>query len=316
MHGELPKPVEAPTTRRGRRAIVTGRAGPGRARAALDLCVLRRRATAQPQRAAASPPKGRCRCCWRAAARADVPVYLDAVGTTQRAQHRHGAPAGRRQAAQRRFQGRRGRQEGRRAGAHRSDHLPGAARSGGRQEGAGRGAARQRQDRSRALREARRHQRRSTSSRPTPRRALVAQNAAQVQADQAAIDNAQAMLGYTTIIAPIDRPHRHPPGRRRQHRARLRRQLRDRGDHADHSRSPCCSTCRSRTSTASTTAFAKGPLPVDALRSDNDDGDRPRQAHRGRQPGRSDHRHGASSRPNFPIPTCSSGRASSSTCGC
>ena len=33
-------------------------------------------------------------------------------------------------------------------------------------------------------------------------------------------------------------------------------------------------------------AFAKGPLPVEALRSDNDDGDRQRHAHGGRQPGR------------------------------
>jgi multidrug efflux system membrane fusion protein len=35
-------------------------------------------------------------------------------------------------------------------------------------------------------------------------RALVAQNTALVQADQAAIENAQATLGYTTILAPID----------------------------------------------------------------------------------------------------------------
>ena len=35
-------------------------------------------------------------------------------------------------------------------------------------------------------------------------RALVAQNTALVQADQAAIDNARAMLGYTTIAAPLD----------------------------------------------------------------------------------------------------------------
>ena len=35
-------------------------------------------------------------------------------------------------------------------------------------------------------------------------RALVAQNAAQVQSDQAAIENAQATLGYTTIVAPLD----------------------------------------------------------------------------------------------------------------
>ena len=35
-------------------------------------------------------------------------------------------------------------------------------------------------------------------------RALVAQNTALVQADQAAIDNARAMLGYTTITAPLE----------------------------------------------------------------------------------------------------------------
>jgi multidrug efflux system membrane fusion protein len=35
-------------------------------------------------------------------------------------------------------------------------------------------------------------------------KSLVAQYTAQVQADQAAIENAQAMLGYTTITAPID----------------------------------------------------------------------------------------------------------------
>jgi multidrug efflux system membrane fusion protein len=35
-------------------------------------------------------------------------------------------------------------------------------------------------------------------------KALVAQNEALVQGDQAAIDNARAMLGYTTIVAPLD----------------------------------------------------------------------------------------------------------------
>ncbi|MGE0060812.1 MAG: efflux RND transporter periplasmic adaptor subunit [Xanthobacteraceae bacterium] len=35
-------------------------------------------------------------------------------------------------------------------------------------------------------------------------KALVAQLGAQVQSDQAAIDNARAILGYTTIVAPID----------------------------------------------------------------------------------------------------------------
>ena len=86
----------------------------------------------------------------------------------QGAQYRDRAPAGRRQAAQRRLQGRPGRQEGRRAGAHRSDHLSGAARPGDRQEGAGRGAARQRQDRSRRATSGSPPPTPSTSSRPTP----------------------------------------------------------------------------------------------------------------------------------------------------
>ena len=90
--------------------------------------------------------------------RADVPVYLDGVGTDARAQHRHGASAGRRQADQRQLQRRPGRQARLRAGADRSDHLPGATRSGGREEGAGRGDARQRAHRSRALRAACRDQ--------------------------------------------------------------------------------------------------------------------------------------------------------------
>ena len=54
-------------------------------------------------------------------------------------------------------------------------------------------------------------------------RALVAQYAALVQADQAAIENAQATLGYTTIVAPIDGRTGIRHGRRRQYRARLRR---------------------------------------------------------------------------------------------
>ena len=77
-------------------------------------------------------------------------------------------------------------------------------RSGGGQEGAGRGAARQRPDRSRALHEARRDRTPSTPSRPTRRRRWSRRLEAQVQADQAAIDNAKAMLSYTTIVAPID----------------------------------------------------------------------------------------------------------------
>ena len=45
---------------------------------------------------------------------------------------------------------------------------------------------------------------RSPRQQADTQKALVAQFEAQVQADQAAIDNAKAILGYTTIIAPID----------------------------------------------------------------------------------------------------------------
>ena len=41
------------------------------------------------------------------------------------------------------------------------------------------------------------------SNRPTPSRSPVAQLEALVRSDQAAIDNAQATLGYTKIIAPL-----------------------------------------------------------------------------------------------------------------
>jgi len=41
------------------------------------------------------------------------------------------------------------------------------------------------------------------SNRPIPQRATVAQTEALVKSDQAAIDNATAMLGYTKIIAPL-----------------------------------------------------------------------------------------------------------------
>ena len=65
-------------------------------------------------------------------------------------------------------------------------------------------------------------------------KATVAQLEAQVRLDQAAIDNAKAILDYTTIVA-ARRPHRHPAGRRRQHRARLRpdRHRRHHPDSAD-----------------------------------------------------------------------------------
>ena len=99
-------------------------------------------------------------------------------------------------------------------------------------------------------------------------KALVAQNAALVQADQAAIDNAQAMLGYTTIVAPIDG------------RTGIRQV--DEGNivHASDATGIVVITQLKPISVLFNlpqqdlgqvnSAFAKGPLAVEAQRSDND----------------------------------------------
>ena len=57
-------------------------------------------------------------------------------------------------------------------------------------------------------------------------RALVAQLQAQLQVDQGAIDNARLCEHHRTLLGP----HRHPPGRPRQHRPRQRHHRHRRGD--------------------------------------------------------------------------------------
>jgi multidrug efflux system membrane fusion protein len=99
-------------------------------------------------------------------------------------------------------------------------------------------------------------------------KALVAQYVALVQADQAAIENAQATLGYTTIVAPIEG------------RTGIRQV-----DEGNLVRASGATTIVVITQikpmsvlfnlpqqdiTQVNAAFAKGPLNVDALRSDND----------------------------------------------
>jgi multidrug efflux system membrane fusion protein len=98
-------------------------------------------------------------------------------------------------------------------------------------------------------------------------KALVAQDAALVQSDQAAVESAQATLGYTTIVAPIDG------------RTGIRQV--DEGNivHAAGATTIVVITQIKPISvifnlpqqdiTQVTDAFAKGPLPVDALRPDN-----------------------------------------------
>jgi len=100
-------------------------------------------------------------------------------------------------------------------------------------------------------------------------RALVAQNTALVQADQAAIENAQAMLGYTTIAAPIDG------------RTGIRQV--DEGNivHASDTNSSIVTITQIKPISVLfnlpqqdlpqvNSAFDKGPLTVEAQRSDND----------------------------------------------
>ena len=100
-------------------------------------------------------------------------------------------------------------------------------------------------------------------------RALVAQNSALVEADQAAIDNAQAMLGYTTITAPLD--------------GRTGIRMVDEGNLVRAADTTSAIVVLTQLRPISVffnlpqqdlaqvnTAFAKGPLAVDALRSDND----------------------------------------------
>jgi multidrug efflux system membrane fusion protein len=100
-------------------------------------------------------------------------------------------------------------------------------------------------------------------------RALVAQNTALVQADQAAIENALAMLGYTTIAAPIDG------------RTGIRQV--DEGNivHASDTNSSIVTITQIKPISVLfnlpqqdlpqvNAAFDKGPLTVEAQRSDND----------------------------------------------
>ena len=107
----------------------------------------------------------------------------------------------------------------------------------------------------------------TTRQQADTQKALVAQDAALVQADQAAIENAQATLGYTTIVAPI-------AGRTGI------RQL-DEGNIVHAASSPAIVVITQMKPISVifnlpqqnigqvNDAFAKGPLPVDALRPDN-----------------------------------------------
>lgn len=99
-------------------------------------------------------------------------------------------------------------------------------------------------------------------------KSLVAQYTAQVQADQAAIESAQATLAYTTIRAPIDGR----TGLRQVDEGNIVRSSDSSGIVTITQLKPIAVLFNLPQQYLSqvNTAFAKGPLAVDALRSDND----------------------------------------------
>ena len=151
---------------------------------------------------------------------ADVPVYLDAVGNTRALNTVTVRAQVGGQIVKVAVPRRPGRQARRRARRDRSAHLSGAVRPGGRQEGAGRGDARQRAARPRSLHPARRRRIPDRSSRPTPRRRWSRSSRRRCRAIRRRSTTRATMLDYTKIVAPIDGRTGLRHGRRRQSRAR------------------------------------------------------------------------------------------------
>ena len=111
------------------------------------------------------------------------------------------------------------------------------------------------------------------------------------------------------------RTHRHPHGRRRQYRSCLRQQFRHRGHHPAQADFGAVQSAAAEPDARQQRlrARAAGGRRA-ALRQQCRD--RARHAHGGRQPGRFLDRHGQAQGRISPMPICGSGRASSSMCGC
>ena len=136
--------------------------------------------------------------------RADVPVYLEGLGTVQAFYTVTVTARVDGQIDKVAFTEGQDVKKGDAAGADRSAALPGGARRGDRHARQGQGTAGERAARHGPLRGCSRP-RTWRASRPSTRRsALIAQLAAQVKGDEAAIDNARTQLDYTTITSPID----------------------------------------------------------------------------------------------------------------
>ncbi len=134
----------------------------------------------------------------------DVPIFLDSLGTVQASNTVADSQPDRRQAAIGRLRRRPGGAQGRHAGRDRSARAAGRARSGDRQEGAGRGSADRGAEGSRSFQGTAREGRFETQQSVDQQQGKVDQLKATIDADQAAIESAQTQLSYTTITAPID----------------------------------------------------------------------------------------------------------------
>ena len=195
------------------------------------LCGVRAAAAASRRPSAPARSRTSPRRCWPRARRiADVPVYLDAVGNTRALNTVTVRAQVERADRQGRVPRRAGREARRRARRDRSAHLSGAIRPGGRQEGAGRGDARQCPHRSRSLHPARRLEFRIEAAGRYPEGAGGAARGAgagRSGGDRQRPDDAELHPDRRADR----RTHRPAAGRRRQSRA-VGRCERHRGHHA------------------------------------------------------------------------------------
>ena len=198
----------------------------------------------------------------------DVPIFLDGLGTVQASIRSRSAARSTASCKSVNFV------EGQEV--HKGDvlavidprPLPGGARSGGRQEGAGRGAARLRAEGPRPLPDAGARKGFETQQSLDQQQAKVDQLKATIDADQAAIESAQTQLSYATIIAADRRPRRLPPGRRRQHHP-CRRSQSAHGADADQAGHGASSRCRRSDLGPVREAMLRGPVAVLAFDQDN-----------------------------------------------
>ena len=265
MHGELPKALSAKAGSRSRRYLAIGLVVV--AVAALLIYVLTSTPTTQ-QRRSRFTANGPVPVLVTAAARADVPVYLDAVGTTKALNTVTVRPQVDGKLLEVNFK------EGQ--DVKKGDVLAridpttyqaqlDQAIAKKAQDEALLGNARNDLDRYEKLAASNAINKQQADT----QRALVAQYTAQVQSDQAAIESAKATLGYTTIVAPID--------------GRTGIRMVDEGNIVRASDTSSAIVVITQVKPISVlfnlpqqdlaqvnTAFASAPLRVDAQRSDND----------------------------------------------